>query len=430
MKTKDKKLKTLDLFAGCGGLTEGFEMTGSYETLACVEWEKSSRDTLAHRLHAKWGYSDADNRVLQFDAQRTEDLLDGWSDDPKYGSNDGLNRLVEARNGVVDLIVGGPPCQAYSIAGRIRDAHGMNNDYRNFLFETYVRLVKKFQPKIIIFENVPGMLSARPGGVPIIERVRRSFKEVGYSLIDNIKEHAVIDASDYGVPQNRKRLILFGIRNNSFEGDPQELLREFYTQILPSFKAKRKVTVAEAIFDLPKLMPNPNKKDCLKFSHLPQVTNIANHKPRFHNERDMAIFHELALDNTHNNRRYKNIDDLKKLYTKATGKISNIHKYYVLEKDKQSNTIVSHLYKDGLRHIHPDPKQARSITVREAARLQSFPDDFEFLGSIGDQYKMVGNAVPPILARAIAESITSFLINNPVKNDRIILPSWSLSLQK
>lgn len=425
MKARHKKLTALDLFAGCGGLTEGFEMTGLCETVACVEWEKTSRDTLAHRLFSKWGYKNAQERVVRFDVQRAEELLNGWDSDQEYGFSPGLKQIIASPT--VDIIVGGPPCQAYSVAGRVRDENGMNNDYRNYLFETYIKLVKYYQPKAIIFENVPGMLSARPGGVSIIEKVQESFREVGYSLVDDIKKYAVIDASDYGVPQNRKRLILFGIRNNAFDGDPQELLREFYTAVLPRFKVNKKVTVAEAISDLPELLPNPEKGTRKKISHVAKVAGtVLNHKPRFHSERDVAIFKELALDGVRKSRKYKTVEDLKKLYTKVTGKVSSIHKYYVLESDKQSNTIVSHLHKDGLRHIHPDPKQARSITVREAARLQSFPDDFEFLGSTGDQYKMIGNAVPPALARAVAESVASFLRDNLLKEEE--LTSWNTKI--
>jgi DNA (cytosine-5)-methyltransferase 1 len=125
--------------------------------------------------------------------------------------------------------------------------------------------------------------------------------------------------------------------------------------------------------------------------------------------RDIEIFRELATDLSRKDKKYRTVEDLKRLYTEKTGKLSNVHKYYVLEPDKPSNTIVAHLHKDGLRHIHPDPAQARSITVREAARLQSFPDDFTFLGSMGDQYKMIGNAVPPTMARNIAFSLNELL---------------------
>lgn len=416
MRVKNQKIKTLDLFAGCGGLTEGFEMTGFYDTVAGVEWDKSSRDTLAHRLANKWGYRDAEERMMLCDIQDTQVLLNGWSDDPKYGSNPGLDTLVRQRGGSIGLIVGGPPCQAYSVAGRIRDKNGMHDDYRNFLFEKYAGLVQHFRPHAFIFENVPGMLSAKPGGVSIVDRVKDTFSKLGYSLIDGPAKYALVDAAEYGVPQNRKRLILLGIRDDAFEGKPQELLKDFYTNILPSHK-KERVSVAEAIFDLPKFTVNKNKED--KHSYTPRETDVPNHVSRFHNPRDISIFRELARDATRIKKKYGTVEALKKLYTEKTGKTSSVHKYYVLEADKQSNTIVSHLHKDGLRHIHPDPEQARSITVREAARLQSFPDDFVFLGSTGDQYKMVGNAVPPLLAEVIARSVASFLEDKLVKENNI-----------
>lgn len=426
MRVKKQKIKTLDLFAGCGGLTEGFEMTGFYETVAGVEWDKPSRDTLAHRLKEKWDYHDAEERMLLCDIQKTQELLKGWSNDQKYGSSLGLDALVREQGGSIDLIVGGPPCQAYSIAGRVRDENGMQDDYRNFLFEKYADLVRHFRPHAFIFENVPGMLSARPGGISIVDRVRDTFSKFGYSIINDPSGYALVDAAEYGVPQNRKRLVLLGIKNDAFDGKPQDLLEDFYTRILPSHKKRRK-TVAEAIFDLPRFSVNENKKE--KHSHLPKYTSVPNHISRYHNSRDIAIFRELARDATRTKKKYGTVEALKKLYTEKTGKTSSVHKYYVLEADKQSNTIVSHLHKDGLRHIHPDPKQARSITVREAARLQSFPDDFVFLGSAGDQYKMVGNAVPPLLAEAIANSVASFLEGNLVKESNIETTLWKIPLK-
>jgi len=396
--TNNDKIKTLDLFAGCGGLTDGFEQSGYFETSACVEWDKSSCATLENRLRQKWGLQDADQRVIRFDIQRTDELIKGWSNDPDYGSSPGLINLVSSKNGGVDMIIGGPPCQAYSIAGRIRDKNGMNDDYRNFLFEKYIEIVKELKPKLLIFENVPGMLSASPGGVSIVERIRAAFANAGYEISDNLRKYALVDAADFGVPQYRKRLIILGLNKKEFKHNAQELLRDFYLNMLPGLKETSFRTVSEAIADLPTL--NPKNVD----AQVPQ-----GHRARYHSERDKAIFRELALDIKGVNRKYKTAEDLKRLYTERTGKVSSVHKYHVLEPDKPSTTIVAHLYKDGLRHIHPDPDQARSITVREAARLQSFDDDFAFLGSMGDQYKMIGNAVPPLLAKKIAEAIVIFI---------------------
>ena len=406
MQEINKKLKIIDLFAGCGGLTEGFETTGKYLSLGSVEWDKSCCITLARRLENKWGYKNATKQVLHFDIQRSGELFAGWQNDPAFGSGLGLDSLVNKAGGRVDLIIGGPPCQAYSLAGRIRDRDGMQNDYRNFLFEKYIAVVEHFKPVLTVFENVPGMLSASPGGIPIVSRIREAFENIGYEIIDDIKNSALIEAADYGVPQYRKRLILIGLRRDAFKQNAKDILHDYYFKILPKYRSQRHTTVAEAIFDLPRIEVIQSGKARISHVVSQKIYEIKNHTPRYHNKRDVSILRELALDATKGEkRRYGSIASLKQLYTERTGKVSNIHKYFVLPANKPSNTIVSHLYKDGLRHIHPDPEQARSITPREAARLQSFPDDFEFFGSTGDQYKMIGNAVPPKLAFAIGNSL-------------------------
>ena len=401
---KKNKLKTIDLFSGCGGLIEGFETTGLFSTIGMVEWDQPSLKTLVNRMKKKWGYENPQELALHFDMQRTQELLNGWTD-KKYGNNKGLKKLVKDQGGEVDVIVGGPPCQAYSIAGRIRDENGMKNDYRNYLFETYLTVVKQFKPKAFVFENVLGLLSAKPDGIPIPDLIRKAFNDIGYIIIDDLSK-AVIDVSDYGVPQYRKRLVIVGLKKSGFKGDHQKILTDFYTKILPQFKTEKK-TVGDVIFDLPRMRIVNNGKQ----SHevIEKNNTVLNHIPRYHSIRDIEIFKELALDLTRKKRKYESIEDLKRLYTEKTGKQSHIHKYYVLHPDRPSNTIVAHLHKDGLRHIHPDPEQARSITVREAARLQSFPDDFEFLGSMGDQYKMIGNAVPPRLGQVVAQSLNTLL---------------------
>lgn len=417
---KSKVFNTIDLFAGCGGLMDGFMQTGHYETLACVEWDKYPCMTLEKRLETRWNHNNASKEVIRFDIQRTDELINGF-DDIEYGKNPGLDKLVGKKQ--VDIIIGGPPCQAYSLAGRIRDPHGMRDDYRNYLFESYIKILVHFRPKCFVFENVVGMLSASPDGTPIVEKIKTSFERAGYSVISDFR-NAVFDVADFGIPQHRKRVIILGVRNDlrnnssglsSNEGTslPERLLSKFYNEIMPEIRRRStRRTVRDAISDLPKLVPSDHviKSNGQKFSHIPIVSEgILNHSPRFHSERDCEIFKLLEEDIESGRNKFIGIDALKELYTRYTGKHSNIHKYYVLRWDEPSNTIPAHLYKDGMRHIHPDSSQARSITVREAARLQTFQDDFEFLGPAMAQYKMIGNAVPSGFAKVIADALNVLL---------------------
>lgn len=395
------KINVIDLFAGCGGLTEGFLQTGGFNTLAAVDWEYPTVTTLKQRLKTKWKYDLSKNNILYFDIQRTEELLNGYSDS-KYGTNEGLIQIVG--NKKVDVIIGGPPCQAYSIAGRVRDEKGMHDDYRNFLFESYVKMVDHFKPKYFVFENVEGILSARPGGISIIERIQNSFENIGYDISKNLKQDALFDTSFYKVPQKRKRVIIFGVIKS--ESSKQELDNFYF--LMKSKKSINPYNAETALENLPKIFPLETDKRISHKIYLNGIPLPPNHEPRFHSKRDIEIFRTLAHDIKSGENKYTGTKALIELYKEKTGKDSNFHKYNVIRADKPSNTIPAHLYKDGLRHIHPDPEQARSITVREAARIQSFDDDFEFYGSKGDQYKMIGNAVPPRFAKTIAETILEF----------------------
>lgn len=395
-------LNTIDLFAGCGGLTEGFKKSGKFNLLAAVEWESKPVLTLRNRLESEWKYNDAKHKVIHFDIQRTEELLTGFNDE-RYGSSVGLDSLVDNKR--VDVVIGGPPCQAYSVAGRIRDTNKMQDDYRNFLFESYLKVVSHFKPMACIFENVPGILSSAPGGKLIIERITEAFDEAGYYISSNLKADALFDLSEFGVPQKRKRVIIVAISKLHFE-NPEKVVEQCYLN-LNDLKVKRVATVEDALSNLPKLYPlkSLEKRRSHQLSKDDINTDITDHNPRYHNPRDVSIFRLLAEDIETGTNKYTSSEALQDLYTEKTGKKSSVHKYHVLRRGLPSNTIPAHLYKDGLRHIHPDSNQARSITIREAARLQSFPDDFEFSGSNGDKYKMIGNAVPPIFAEKIAVAL-------------------------
>lgn len=397
----------IDIFAGCGGLSEGFEKNSNYRMLAAIEWEKPQVENLRNHLKNQHSIADAEQRVLRFDIQRTEELINGWKNDIEYGHHEGLDSLVN--NETVDLIIGGPPCQAYSLAGRIRDENGMRNDYRNYLFESYLKLVKHYQPKLFVFENVPGILSAKPDGETLVtDLIRDAIKKAGYEIVNDLRNYAQIDLTEYGIPQNRKRVIIIGLRNDLYS-NPQQILHGFYTKILPEYK-EDVLTVRDAIEDLTPFFPlDEQLKVNGKKVHHTFESEIPNHFPRFHSKRDIDTFRLLAEDIESGRNQYTSSKALKELYTKLTGKKSNVHKYHVLRWDQPSNTIPAHLYKDGLRHIHPDSKQARTLTVREAARLQTFPDNYKFISSAGDNYKMIGNAVPPKFAEKLAHAITRII---------------------
>lgn len=399
-------IKMIDLFAGCGGLTEGFLETGKYVEIASVEWLKPQVETLRNRLLTRWNNINANESVMHFDIQRESELFGGWENDETFGSGKGLDYFINNANGI-DIIIGGPPCQAYSIAGRVRDEHGMKNDYRNYLFEHYLSAVKRYNPLLFVFENVPGILSATPDGSPITDKIKGEFKKIGYEIYEDLKE-AVVNASDFGVPQNRNRVVIVGLNTKQFK-NPQETLAHFYKDLLPSQKISHTKTVFEAIGDLPKCVPTFDEESHKKrISHSTPVCEVSWHIPRYSNLRDMDTFHLLAEDISSGRREYDS-KKISELYEAKIGSKSPIHRYHVLEPNQPSTTIIAHLYKDGNRFIHYDPEQRRTITVREAARLQSFPDDFDFIGNRGNAYQMIGNAVPVLLAKAIGTAIYKLL---------------------
>ena len=221
-----KKYTFIDLFAGCGGLSEGFLQTGHFSALAHVEWEKPMVDTLRNRLVSKWNESESEaiKKVVLFDIQKTDELVDGnWSKDSiaKYGNDNsdvvvksGLRGVVGKKH--VDLIIGGPPCQAYSIHGRATDKNSMNNDYRNYLFESFCKVVDAFRPELFVFENVAGLLSAKPGGIPVRKRIYDAFTNIGYQIrTPEEMPKALYDAVRFRVPQHRPRVIILGVRSDS-----------------------------------------------------------------------------------------------------------------------------------------------------------------------------------------------------------------------
>ena len=406
-KMANKKYTFIDLFAGCGGLSEGFMESRHFRGLAHIEWELPMVQTLRNRLVKKWQESDeqAQNRVILFDIQRTDELLNGnWSKESKdlyakYNSLEAQKGLKQLINGEsVDLIIGGPPCQAYSIHGRATDKNSMQDDYRNYLFESFVKVVEDIKPKAFIFENVTGMLSAKPGGKPVVERIYKAVSEIGYTILEPQKfKDAVYNAFDYSVPQNRERVILCGVKNGSGLS-----ITDFY-DTLSNSKSNKHLTVRDTIGGLPPIFPlkKIEKVKGRNVSHYATDETDPFHLPRHCSSRDIQVFREWIANDMNKCSQQEAIA----FYKKVTGKETLYRKYRNLEWDKPSPTVVAHLQKDGFMFIHPDIEQARFITIREAALLMSFPKDFEFIGNRAYCYKMIGNAVPVNFAKAIADSI-------------------------
>lgn len=405
------KLNFIDLFAGCGGLSEGFLQSGHFNGLAHVEWETPMVNTLRLRLIEKWGETveAANNKVIQFDIQRTDELINGnWNDDTSslYSKNNsksaenGLDSIIGGST--VDVIIGGPPCQAYSIHGRAKDKDSMENDYRNFLFENFVKIVEHYQPKVFVFENVAGLLSAKPKGISIVHEIYKAFKNIGYRILEpELLKSAVFNAGDFNVPQYRPRIIIFGVRENG-----GLRLEEFYTTLRRHF-SNYKPTVRDAIGNLPPIYPldvitkvrNKNR------SHYSTDDSDPHHQPRHCSARDLSTI-KTWITNNMNSLSHKQAIEF---YKSVTGRDTLYIKYRNLEWDKPSPTVVAHLQKDGFMFLHPDVNQSRFITVREAALLMTFPSDYKFVGPNSICYKMIGNAVPVNFAHAIADTIFEVL---------------------
>ena len=330
-----------------------------------------------------------------------------------------LLREIGISGDKVDVLLGGPPCQGFSVVGRIKIASlvregkwKLNNgnpnlvdDPRNLLYKEFVRLLKEIQPDFFVMENVPGIKSYMNG--EFIKEILRSFERAGYRT-----EFRVLNAVNYGVPQTRKRGFFIGNRLGYRNPFPRE------THYLPDSKQdedrdgrqQRAINVWEAIGDLPPLRAgeghNPmsyTKDPFCEYQRWARKTSKAvfNHVSRHHSPRDIAAFRIMKPGS-----RWKDLpQEIKAMYGYRDDIFTD--KFKRLWKNKPAWTITSHLQKDGYLYIHPT--QVRTITVREAARLQSFPDTFVFEGAKVEQFKQVGNAVPPLLAKVIAEEIKKML---------------------
>ncbi|MGA9097649.1 MAG: DNA cytosine methyltransferase [Methanotrichaceae archaeon] len=370
----------LDLFCGAGGMSLGFQMAG-YNIGLGLEKERYPYETHCYNFNGRCHLSNI------------------------YDIKKPINLIKNYKLGHIDVIIGGPPCQGFSRVGRgkirsLRNDPQYIHDPRNQLYKEFMRFIDKLRPLYFVMENVPEMRCFENSDGLLIDHIIGDFEDMGYNA-----DWEVLKANHYGVPQTRRRLFIIGNRL----GRPISWPKKSHVD--------KPVTVWQAISDLP-IVPPKHRIDEMPYVPRCQLNEyqqlmrlgagnvLYNHQTRGHNEQDLAAFELMAegskyTELSYEYKRYR--DDIFK------------DKYRKLYRDQPSWTIEAHIGKDGYRHIYPsrskEPEPPRTISVREAARLQSFPDRFRFRGPFTRQFYQLGNAVPPLMARAVAEYILPDLIN-------------------
>ena len=413
----NSSLTYIDLFAGAGGLSEGFIREG-YTPIAHVEIDEAACYTLKTRVAYHYLKSadkyDIYISYLKGELTRSElysfipaDLLNSVINLPIGDvNNQKIHQLISTQlgNKTVDLIIGGPPCQAYSLVGRARSENGMQDDPRNFLYVQYAKYLETYQPKMFVFENVLGLKSAKQG--EYLHRMESLFLKKGYKM-----KLFTVEANNFGVLQNRKRLIILGWKMGSSPEIPD----------LEAIKISNQYTVKQVLSDLPKISAGQGTDRYTKYrtpsnnylndSFIRNGINIlTQHVSRPHTEQDKEIY-RIAVEKWNNDKVRLDYNSLPERLKTHKNRHSFFDRFKVVAQDMpHSHTVVAHIAKDGHYYIHPDIEQNRSISVREAARLQSFPDDFYFEGVKENAnrtaaFKQIGNAVPPLMAFIIAQKL-------------------------
>lgn len=415
-----RKYTFIDLFAGAGGLSEGFIRAG-FTPIVHIEMDKSACDTLrtrtAYHYLRQHGKLDIYKEYLLHKKEK-EGGHDLWNKVPKHVINSVLQRTIGAEtideifetvdrlkgNKQVDVIIGGPPCQAYSIVGRARMGEKVLDDPRNDLYKYYVMFLERYSPQMFVFENVLGIYTAKDGGP--IRDLQKLVEGAGYEM-----EMHVQIASDHGVLQKRQRVIIVGWKNGNEkeyhypelekENNPYEVMKDLFVD-LPNRKAgegglTEAVAYTKSLNDMPYLKSSKIRTDLFDFT--------TQHVARPHNQNDREIYCRAIIEKLVHNRQLDYSKLPETLQTHNNTK-SFLDRYSVVNPYGYSHTVVAHISKDGHYYIYPtlNPTvdNVRSITVREAARLQSFPDDYFFEGSRCAAFKQIGNAVPVLLAYKIA----------------------------
>jgi len=506
-------IPVIDLFAGPGGLCEGFssilDSRGMPRFAVKVSIEK---DQVAHRtlllraIFRKFPKGRVPDSYYQY--VRGEIPRDTFLDLPeiKDAAREAAREarcaelgvtphatidewIREALDGCDDwVLIGGPPCQAYSLAGRSRlrptNPRAFENDKRHFLYTEYLRIIQEFSPSVFVMENVKGMLNSRHCGSRIFERILADLSNPGNGLSYQVRSLVVdgmdlepndyvIEADDYGVPQSRHRVILFGIRTDvaqsvveleqnpgrfllkknpvkvgvnaalsglpplrsrlSREADsPEAWLRvmkkaptglkswrvplrsKIEQRMANALKKAERLSSPGAPFISMTVVPGEEMPEELRSWYLDErLGGVLHHETRKHMHSDLHRY--LFATCFVQSERF--VPNLTNFPPRLLPDHLNLHdedipfkdRFRVQVGDAPASTVVAHIKKDGHYYIHPDPAQCRSLTVREAARLQTFPDNYFFEGTRTEQYGQIGNAVPPLLAHKIADLIHQFL---------------------
>lgn len=495
-------IPVVDIFAGPGGLNEGFSsvrhpLTNErvFRTAISIEMESSAVKTLTlraafrHLQNSEAGvppaYEDFHAQTISLDALLADERVaeayrlaenEVRQFELSKESRPESDRLIaDALGENTDnwVLIGGPPCQAYSLAGRSRRTNDetFKDDHKHFLYLEYLHIIEKFRPSVFVMENVKGLLSAVNGGNQMFDLIRGDLTNpapgLEYDLYSMVEESNgdldpasfVIKAEEFGIPQKRHRVILVGVRKGSGFASPRTLDRTTEVTVLdaignlPKIRStisrtsdplghawadvrRYSVGLAEGHFsksDVPsvssrkldpsstRLPTNPSDdvltKESSKIYHewiqqdAPAVT--MQHHARGHMVKDLERYFLLSSLAPALQRSPK-VRDLPREFWPLHKNVDSDHmpfedRFRVQVWNKPSTTIVSHIAKDGHYYIHPDPEQMRSFTVREAARLQTFPDNYYFCGNRTQQFTQVGNAVPPLLAYKIGQSISDLM---------------------
>jgi DNA (cytosine-5)-methyltransferase 1 len=511
--TRPGPIPVIDLFAGPGGLGEGFSSAThtdghrAFEVRVSIEKDETAHKTLALRALFR-AFPDGKVPDCYYDYVKGKIRREQLFAHPSV-KVEGEKALSEARcaelgitpHKTIDtwireaighanewVLIGGPPCQAYSLAGRSRlrpkNEEAFESDKRHFLYTEYLRIIKSFSPSVFIMENVKGMLNSKHGGSPIFDRILADLRNPGNGSTYLVRSLVVdgdepkpldylIESERFGVPQCRHRVILFGVRSDMAKTTPPSLWGSGKFKLQA---ATRTVSVQAALSGLPALRSRLSQRDdshrawrsvlktapeSLSYWRAPIRPDIeaemkiawkeaeahTSHGANFHPaSMTLCDAMPLSLRNwlhdpnlggvlQHETRQHMAPDLHRYMFAACFAKLQGyspklglfppkllpdhenmqaedipfVDRFRVQLADKPSSTVVSHICKDGHYFIHPDPAQCRSLTVREAARLQTFADNYFFEGTRTQQYHQVGNAVPPLLARQIAEVVLDFM---------------------